>query len=234
MSAWSEPTAPVTVPTKHRIWADSIVVPRTAAQEPQAKVSIVNFYKDPGIAPPPAAGVPGALAPAPGNNPLLPGAAPLPGAGAVAGADPLALAPPRPVWLQLVKDFPLMMGELAEFKNITVENAVDMSLEASRKLEKINFETNDSMLLDLRNNSPLASPRSDGPAELLFLDAAGRLVCVDSTADQVLIKDYQAQTAEFQPLPMVEPNPREMEEEDDLLRPRGRTPPPRRRGRDDI
>jgi len=64
-----------------------------------------------------------------------------------------------------------------------------------RKVENVNIDTDQTMLLDLRNDDPLGmNPRSKGPTEMLFMDTSGRLVTADSAADSLVVKDYKERT----------------------------------------
>jgi hypothetical protein len=64
-----------------------------------------------------------------------------------------------------------------------------------RKVENVYIDTDQTMLLDLRNDDTLGTnPRSKGPTEMLFMDSAGRLITADSAADSLVIKDYKQRT----------------------------------------
>jgi hypothetical protein len=91
----------------------------------------------------------------------------------------------------------LSLGSVAYLADATIENVPDMTIEQIRaKVEKVTIETNQSMLLDVRNDDPLAinSKSKTMPAEMLFIDATGRLVVVNSGADSLALKEFKDRT----------------------------------------
>jgi hypothetical protein len=79
-----------------------------------------------------------------------------------------------------------------------------------RKVENVNIDTDQTMLLDLRNDDPLAmNPKSKGPTEMLFMDSSGRLVTADSAADSLVVKDFRDRTTvpQINVMPAPEPVP---------------------------
>jgi hypothetical protein len=89
------------------------------------------------------------------------------------------------------------MGGIVDLHDLTFADIADVPEGGlKRKVEKVNIDTEQTTLLDLRNDDPLGTnPRSKGPTEMLFMDASGRLITADSAADSLVVKDYKERTA---------------------------------------
>ncbi len=169
----SEPSAPITIPREFRILAESSSV-WAGIREPKAKIDVLTMIKT----------------------------GPDPAVAAAAAAQPGT--PAHDVWLEVSKDLELPLGSIAYLADTTIDKVPDMTIEQVRqKVEKVTIETNQSMLLDVRNDDPLAinSKSKTTPTEMLFIDATGRLATVNSGADNLALKEFRNRTT----LP-VDPN----------------------------
>jgi hypothetical protein len=105
------------------------------------------------------------------------------------------------VWLEALKELStpaevISMGGIVDLHELTFSDIADVPEGGlKRKVEKVNIDTGQTMLLDLRNDDPLGTnPRSKGPTEMLFMDSSGGLVTADSAADSLVVKDYKERT----------------------------------------
>ncbi len=96
--------------------------------------------------------------------------------------------------VEAMKSCELPLGGVALFKDVTIENVVDMSLEEMRKVGPVNINTDLSLLLDVRNDEPLGGNKTVGPTEMVFVDKDGRLVVTSSAADGAVQKDFTDRT----------------------------------------
>jgi hypothetical protein len=103
----------------------------------------------------------------------------------------------------------ISMGGIVDLHDLTFADIADVPEGGlKRKVEKVNIDTDQTMLLDLRNDDPLGTnPKSKGPTEMLFMDSSGRLVTADSAADSLVVKDYRERTAVPQNSMMAAPEP---------------------------
>jgi hypothetical protein len=205
-TAWSEPSPPITIPSVHRILADSIVTAGGRGAEPRAKIDILRIVKVPSANA--AAAVP-APAPAPAG-----GAAPAAGGAPAGGGAPAAgaAAATEMVWLEVMKDTDVLLGGVAYLEGAAISNAFDPTIEQTRNLTAVTFDTNQSTLLDVRNDDALgAAAKSKGPAEMLFFEPrTGKLVAVSSATDSAVKKLYKDRTtpsADGGPGPVFVPGP---------------------------
>ena len=123
---------------------------------------------------------------------------------AIVKAKPTTESAPTPlssdVYLEALKEPKnptewIALGGLVELHDLTFDDVPDVPEGGlKRKVEKVNLDTDQLMLLDLRNDDPLGSGRSKGPAEMLFIDSAGNLVTHDSAADKLVVEDYNERT----------------------------------------
>ncbi len=132
----------------------------------------------------------------------------------MAAAGPTGQAAVSDVWLEVTKDMELVLGSIAYIADATIEKVPDMSIEMVRpKIEKVTIDTNGSMLLDVRNDDPLAingKPRSTAPVEMLFIDANGKLSTTSSPVGAILFKEFKERTtvpADFTTIPVPAPLP---------------------------
>jgi hypothetical protein len=116
-------------------------------------------------------------------------------------------------WVEVVKSVPdLPLGGVAFLPEQDVDKVLDMSAETVRKVDKISIDTNQSMLIDMRNDKPLGDGKSKDATELLFVDSTGRVFEANRAADKLTLDDYQERTkapdnaSTGQETPM--PNPR--------------------------
>ncbi|HEY2882872.1 MAG TPA: hypothetical protein VGJ15_10570, partial [Pirellulales bacterium] len=103
----------------------------------------------------------------------------------------------KEVALEVMKEYELQLGQIAEVTNATFDGVADISAGVIRKLEKVSIDTNEAMLLDFRNEDPvgLAKPRGAGvPAEMLFVDASGKFIAADAASDSLTASDFKTRT----------------------------------------
>ncbi|HTQ40174.1 MAG TPA: hypothetical protein VMJ32_14200 [Pirellulales bacterium] len=93
-------------------------------------------------------------------------------------------------WVEVVKDREIPLGGLVYVHDEDLDKVLDMSAESVRKVEKISIDTNQSMLLDARNDKPLGDGKSKEATELLFMDASGRVFDAGHAADKLALDDY--------------------------------------------
>jgi len=101
------------------------------------------------------------------------------------------------------------MGGIVDLHDLTFADIADVPEGGlKRKVEKVNIDTEQTILLDLRNDDPLGTnPRSKGPTEMLFMDSSGRLIAADSAADSLVVKDYKERTTPPPNSMMAAPEP---------------------------
>jgi len=184
---WSDPSPPITIPSAHRILGESISIAGGRGADPKAKIDILKIAKVD------AASAPGAPAPAPAPGAVpAPGAAPAPAAAPAAGG---AATTPK-IYLEVMKDTEVLLGGVAYLEDATINKAFDPTIEQTRDLKNVTLDTNQSTLLDIRNDDPLGiGPKSKGPAEMLFFEPrTGKLVVVNSAVDSAAKKLYKDRT----------------------------------------
>jgi hypothetical protein len=88
------------------------------------------------------------------------------------------------------------MGGIVDLHDLAFGDIVDVPEGGlKRKVEKVSIDTDQTTLLDLRNDDPLGTnPRSKGPTEMLLMDSSGRLIAADSAADSLVVADYKERT----------------------------------------
>lgn len=158
-------TGPVAIPRDSRLLADSVSVAVPGKSEPKAKLSVLAIVK----AKPATEGV---------STPLT-GEVPLEALKDLFGTNEV-----------------ISMGGIVDLHDLMFDKVVDVPEGGLyRKVEKVTIDTDQTTLLDLRNDDPLAmNPKSKGPTEMLFMDSSGRLVTADSAADSLVVKDYKERT----------------------------------------
>jgi hypothetical protein len=159
-------TGPVAIPRHSRLLADSVSVTVPGKSEPKAKLNVLAIVK--------------AKAATEGVATPLTGEVPLEALKELSGTNEV-----------------IPMGAIVDLHDLVFDKVVDVPEGGLyRKVEKVTIETDQTMLLDLRNDDPLAmNPKSKGPTEMLFMDSSGRLVAADSAADSLVVKDYKERTA---------------------------------------
>src|SRR5262249_8386868 len=93
-------------------------------------------------------------------------------------------------WVEVVKELEVPMGGVAYLPDTDIDKVLDMSSETVRKVSKISIDTDQTMLLDLRNDKPLGEGKSADATELLFMEKYGRVFNASRAADKPVYKDY--------------------------------------------
>jgi hypothetical protein len=114
-------------------------------------------------------------------------------------------------YVEIVKELELPLGGVPYLHDQDIDKVIDMSSESIRKVEKINVDTNQTVLLDVRNDKPLGEGRMRDATELLLMDGAGNLLNASRAADKLVLEDYQQRTkppAEMKESPSETATPR--------------------------
>ena len=109
-----------------------------------------------------------------------------------APASPTAMMPPPgpEVWLEGMREIDSWsLGSILAIREEEFKDVVDPSAMEIRTL-KATVETDQPMLLDVRNEDPLGSSKTKLPTEMLYVDASGRLTVSNSAVDRFARDDY--------------------------------------------
>ncbi len=109
-----------------------------------------------------------------------------------APASPTAMMPPPgpEVWLEGMREIDgWSLGSILAIREEEFKDVVDPSAMEIRTL-KATVETDQPMLLDVRNEDPLGSSKTKLPTEMLYVDASGRLTVSNSAVDRFAQDDY--------------------------------------------
>ncbi|HZZ30307.1 MAG TPA: hypothetical protein VFE46_20075 [Pirellulales bacterium] len=94
-------------------------------------------------------------------------------------------------WIEVVKDIAdIPLGGLIYVHDGDVDKVLDMSSEQVRKADKLNIDTNQTILLDARNDKPLGDGKLKEATELLLMDSSGRVYNASRAADKLMLDDY--------------------------------------------
>ncbi len=97
-------------------------------------------------------------------------------------------------YVEIVKEFDLPLGGVPYLHDQDIDKVIDMTTESIRKVEKINVDTDQTVLLDMRNDKPLGEGRVKDATELLLMDGAGNLLNASRAADKLVLDDFQQRT----------------------------------------
>jgi hypothetical protein len=97
-------------------------------------------------------------------------------------------------YVEVVKDLELPLGGIAFLHDAELDKVLDMSTESVRKVEKINVDTDQTVLLDVRNDKPLGDGKAREATEMLLMDGSGNLYNASRAADKLVLDDYQQRT----------------------------------------
>jgi hypothetical protein len=98
-------------------------------------------------------------------------------------------------YVEVVKDdLEVPLGGIVFVHDADIDKVLDMSTESVRKVEKISIDTNQTALLDVRNDKPLGDGKARNATEMLYLDGSGNLFDASRAADKLVLDDYQERT----------------------------------------
>ena len=100
----------------------------------------------------------------------------------------------KDTYVEVVKDIDVPLGGIVYLPPTDIDKVLDMSAEAVRKVEKITVDTDQTVLLDVRNDKPLGDGRVKEATELLLMDGNGNVFDASRAADRLVYEDYQQRT----------------------------------------
>ena len=95
------------------------------------------------------------------------------------------------VWVEGMKDMAdWALGSILAVRDTDFSDVFDPTAMELRTLKAITVDTDQPMLLDVRNDEPLGGSKTKGPTELLMIDSAGRLSVASSAVDRFAKDEY--------------------------------------------
>ena len=68
----------------------------------------------------------------------------------------------------------LRKAQIVLLRDAEIDKVPDLSSESIRKVEKISVDTDQTVLLDVRNDKPLGEGKSKDATEMMLMDGAGK------------------------------------------------------------
>jgi hypothetical protein len=99
-------------------------------------------------------------------------------------------------YVEIVKEIEggVPLGGIVYVRDAEIDKVPDLSSESIRKVEKISVDTDQTVLLDVRNDKPLGEGKSKDATEMMLMDGAGNLYNANRAADKLVLEDYLART----------------------------------------
>ena len=97
-------------------------------------------------------------------------------------------------YVEILKEVEVPLGGIVYLPNQSVDKVVDMRSESVRKVDNISVDTDQTTILDVRNDKPLGEGKSRDATEMLMMDGSGRLFNASRAADRMVVADYEERT----------------------------------------
>jgi hypothetical protein len=95
------------------------------------------------------------------------------------------------VWVEGMKEIAdWALGSILAVRDTEFQDVFDPTAMELRTLKTVTVDTDQPMLLDVRNDDPLGGSKTKGPTELLMIDSAGRLSVASSAVDRFAKDEY--------------------------------------------